>query len=1116
MSIKKKLLVLLSAIAMIMSVITVVMAAAEGAAPKLSAEKSGDNQVVVILSATEELTSLNDLQYTVEYNTDAFSYGENDIECLSGCSVLANLDSNLISISETVPGSTIPVSAGGMLSKITFTTQEGYDPTQLYTFKFKLTEAYDQQLEEYSWGKDTFTATLQEQIIPEEEHVTFIDTAGTSTKLYDSVIRSCTPTANDNYMLSDVLAAAGADTSNLAKCRYKLASNDGFTVYLDADEYANLALFYNNGWRSTLEDPTGYEGGWYKVKGLETITAENHKHENGVCTNPINTSKDTTVSCGDEEEYVTFIDTAGTSTKLYDSVIRSCTATENDNYMLSDVLTAAGADTSNLADCRYEMAASDGTYTIYLKSDEYPNLALFYNKGWRSTLEDTTGYEGGWYKIKGLETITAENHQYENGICTNPINTSKDDTVPCGDEEEHVTFIDTAGTSTKLYDSVIRSCTPTANDNYMLSDVLTAAGADTTSLAECRYKLASNDGFTVYLDADEYANLALFYNKGWRSTLEDPTGYEGGWYKVKGLETITAENHIHENGVCTNPINTSKDDTVPCGDEEEHVTFIDTAGTVTKLYDSIIRSCTPTENDNYMLSDVLTAAGADTTSLAECRYKLASNDGFTVYLDADEYANLALFYNKGWRSTLEDPTGYEGGWYKVKGLGTITAQNHQLAGCECTNRINTSRDEAELCDYNIHDWGEGEVTTEPDCENPGIRTFTCSHDSSHTRTEEIPALGHDWDDGVETTEPTCENAGVRTFTCKNNPEHTRTEAIDPAGHTWDTEKTEDTPATCETEGEKSIHCSICGAIDPDTIETIPALGHDWDDGVETTEPTCETAGVRTFTCKNNSDHTYTETIEPLGHDWDDGVVTTEASCETPGEKTFTCKNDEEHKKKEEIPALGHTPSEAVKENVVEATTEQEGSYDEVVYCSVCHKELSRTKRTIDKITYKCVEGEGQTWSKDDKEDLQFRFKRTADDESTFDHFKGIKVDGKEVDASNYTAEKGSVIINLKSGFVKTLSAGEHTLTALFDDSDPVDVKFIVAEEQKDSNTSTANKTSTGSSSGSSGTGVSSGNASDVKTGDNYSIMIYLLLMCFSAMIIAVTFRKMRRSDIHNK
>ena len=165
MNIKKKLLVLLMAIAMVMSAIIGVMAA-EGAAPKLSAEKSGDNHVVVTLSATEELTSLNVLEYTVEYDSNAFSYGENDIECLSGCSMLANLDRNLISISETVSGSTIPVSADGMLSKITFTTQENYDPTQTYTFKFKLNEAYDQQMEEYSWGQDTFTVDFQEQIIP--------------------------------------------------------------------------------------------------------------------------------------------------------------------------------------------------------------------------------------------------------------------------------------------------------------------------------------------------------------------------------------------------------------------------------------------------------------------------------------------------------------------------------------------------------------------------------------------------------------------------------------------------------------------------------------------------------------------------------------------------------------------------------------------------------------------------------------------------------------------------------------------------------------------------------------------------------------------------------------
>ena len=148
--------------------------------------------------------------------------------------------------------------------------------------------------------------------------------------------------------------------------------------------------------------------------------------------------------------------------------------------------------------------------------------------------------------------------------------------------------------------------------------------------------------------------------------------------------------------------------------------------------------------------------------------------------------------------------------------------------------------------------------------------------------------------------------------------------------------------------------------------------------------------------------------------------------------------------------------------------------------------------------------------------LQFRFKRTADDDSTFDHFKGIKVDGKEVDTTKYTVEKGSVVINLKSGFVETLSAGEHVLTALFDDSDPVDVKFIVAEEKKDSNTSTSSNTSTGSSSGSSGTGVSSGNTSSVKTGDNHSFIIYLILLCSAAMILVVTFSKMRRGDINGK
>ena len=47
--------------------------------------------------------------------------------------------------------------------------------------------------------------------------------------------------------------------------------------------------------------------------------------------------------------------------------------------------------------------------------------------------------------------------------------------------------------------------------------------------------------------------------------------------------------------------------------------------------------------------------------------------------------------------------------------------------------------------------------------------------------------------------------------------------------------------------------------------------------------------------------------------------------------------------------VDHVPGEPVQENVVAATTEAGGSYDEVVYCTVCHAELSRVHRTTDKL-----------------------------------------------------------------------------------------------------------------------------------------------------------------------
>ena len=50
------------------------------------------------------------------------------------------------------------------------------------------------------------------------------------------------------------------------------------------------------------------------------------------------------------------------------------------------------------------------------------------------------------------------------------------------------------------------------------------------------------------------------------------------------------------------------------------------------------------------------------------------------------------------------------------------------------------------------------------------------------------------------------------------------------------------------------------------------------------------------------------------------------------------------------PCTNHTPATAVKENVKKATCTAAGSYDSVVYCSVCNHVINRTKKTVAKIS----------------------------------------------------------------------------------------------------------------------------------------------------------------------
>ena len=63
----------------------------------------------------------------------------------------------------------------------------------------------------------------------------------------------------------------------------------------------------------------------------------------------------------------------------------------------------------------------------------------------------------------------------------------------------------------------------------------------------------------------------------------------------------------------------------------------------------------------------------------------------------------------------------------------------------------------------------------------------------------------------------------------------------------------------------------------------------------------------------------------------------------------------------------HTPGDAIRENIVDATTEKAGSYDKVVYCSKCKKELSRTTCTIEILKQAItVEGSSESYQLETK------------------------------------------------------------------------------------------------------------------------------------------------------
>lgn len=261
-----------------------------------------------------------------------------------------------------------------------------------------------------------------------------------------------------------------------------------------------------------------------------------------------------------------------------------------------------------------------------------------------------------------------------------------------------------------------------------------------------------------------------------------------------------------------------------------------------------------------------------------------------------------------------------------------------------------------------HDWDDGEITTAPTCENPGVLTYTCKNDSTHTDTVSIPPLGHNLTFMVA-HEPTCEQDGYEAYyLCLNcdrcfedsagtidisivvkpatghvatslwenetpasctkdgsydevtycetcGKELSRTPVTVPAkGHTPGTPvRKNEKAATCTAAGSYTevIYCSVCDTLLSETEISVPALGHEWGAWNETTPASCLTDGAETRVCAHDASHKQARAIPATGHIWGAWTVTKPATETEEGSETRICQNDPAHTETRAIPVLGH-------------------------------------------------------------------------------------------------------------------------------------------------------------------------------------------------------------------
>ena len=202
--------------------------------------------------------------------------------------------------------------------------------------------------------------------------------------------------------------------------------------------------------------------------------------------------------------------------------------------------------------------------------------------------------------------------------------------------------------------------------------------------------------------------------------------------------------------------------------------------------------------------------------------------------------------------------------------------------------------------------GPNGAEVEPDiCElNPSgkIEYYAPGSDKTGTPSKTVanPTGDHVWNSGTVTKPATCTEKGVRTYTCTSST-HTRTEDIPALNHSFAGQAyVSDNNATCEQDGTKTAKCvryGTGGCTEKDTVvDTGSMLGHSFDEEayVFDNNATCEQDGTKTAKCVRygtggcTETNTVTDVGSRLGHLFEDYVSDNNATYGRDGTKTAKC------------------------------------------------------------------------------------------------------------------------------------------------------------------------------------------------------------------------------------